>query len=179
MTAKRSNLITVGRLTGVFGIKGWLKVKSFTSPEENLVEYSPWWLKTRHGVKAVEIDQYQRHSSGLVVHIKGVDDRDLAAQYALVDVAVERSQLPDLEDGEFYWHQLVGLQVVSVFDGTETVLGEVSKLLETGANDVLVVQATDASVDDRERLIPYVPGQFVRKVDLGAGLIQVDWDPEF
>ena len=110
----------------------------------------------------------------------GIDDRDLAAQYTAADIAVERELLPELDDGEYYWSQLEGLVVFSQFDGGERQrLGVISKLMETGANDVLVVVADAQSIDQRERLIPYVPEQFVLSVDLEAGEMLVDWDPEF
>ncbi|WNO10120.1 ribosome maturation factor RimM [Teredinibacter sp. KSP-S5-2] len=179
MASKRSNLETVGRITGVFGIKGWVKVKSFTDPEDNIVSYVPWFLKTRHGVREIEIDDYQIRPQGLIVHIKGVDDRDIAAEYTKVDVAVERSAFEPLENDEFYWHQLIGLTVVSEFDGQTYSFGKVSSLMETGANDVLVISPDEDSLDDRERLIPYVPEQFVKSVDLTEHVIFVDWDPEF
>ena len=179
MTDTRSNLIDVGRITSVFGIKGWVKVHSDTEPAENIVGYKPWWLKTRHGVKAVEVDEFQAHGKGFIAHIKGVDDRDVAETLTKVTISVERAQLPELESEEYYWHQLENLQVISVFGGVETLFGRVSHLLETGANDVLVVKPEADSVDDKERLVPYVPGQFVQKIDLDAGKIWVDWDPEF
>lgn len=179
MSAKRSNLINVGRVTGVFGVKGWVKVKSSTQPEDNIVNYSPWWLKTRHGVKAFEVDEYKFRPQGLVVHIKGIDDRDLAAEHSLVDIAIERSQLPELDRGDFYWHQLVGLKVISDFDGQEYILGVVKSLLETGSNDVLEVSHSDDSMDDRDRLVPYVDGMYVKSIDLSVGQIRVEWDPEF
>ena len=94
-------------------------------------------------------------------------------------VAIERSQLPDLSDGDYYWDQLIGLSVVSYFSKEPQHLGQVSKMLETGANDVLVVAPTDDSIDDRERLIPYVPDMYVCKVDLASATMDVDWDPEF
>lgn len=179
MTSKPSNLITVGRITGVFGIKGWLKVKSWTEPEEQILNYSPWWLKTRHGVKTVEIDDYLLRPQGLVVHIKGMDDRNLAEDLGKVDVAVDKQQFPELADGEFYWFQLQGLQVHCQFQGATHLLGEVEELLETGANDVLVVKPTEASLDDKERLIPYVPDIYVKDVDIENGTILVEWDPDF
>ncbi|MBU2885993.1 ribosome maturation factor RimM [Gilvimarinus agarilyticus] len=179
MTTESSNLVDVGRITAVFGIQGWVKIHSGTEPAENLFEYHPWWLKTAHGVKTVDIDAVRPHGKGFVAHIKGVDDRDTAATYAGTTIAVERQQLPDLAEGEFYWHQLQGLAVISRFGGTQTRLGCVSRILETGANDVLVVQADQSSVDDRERLVPYIPGQYVLEVDLEARTLAVDWDPAF
>lgn len=178
MSANSSNLVNVGRITAVFGIKGWVKVHSYTEPQDNLFSYHPWWIKTKHGVKQVEIDEARPHGDAYVAHIKGVDDRDLAASYTACDIAVERALLPNLEEGEYYWHQLEGLAVYTSVGGEQR-LGVVSKMMETGANDVLVVQGDAQSIDQRERLVPYVPGQFVVSVDLQAGRILVDWDPEF
>ncbi|HEY8941107.1 MAG TPA: ribosome maturation factor RimM [Cellvibrio sp.] len=178
--SSQSNLVNVGRITAVYGVKGWVKVHSYTDPEENLFEYHPWFLKTKHGVKKIEIDDARPHGDAFVAHIVGIDDRDLAAQYTAADIAVERELLPELDDGEYYWSQLEGLVVFTRFDGGERQrLGVISKLMETGANDVLVVTADAESIDKRERLIPYVPEQFVLSVDLDAGEMLVDWDPEF
>ena len=178
-STEKSSLVNVGRLTAVYGIKGWLKVHSYTEPAENLFDYQPWLLKTAHGIKQVEIDEVRPHGDAFVVHLVGVDDRDQAAAFTAVDIAVNRDQLPELDEGEYYWSQLEGLRVITEFQGTTKDLGKVVKLFETGANDVLVVQGDEGSVDQRERLIPYVPDQFVLSVDLGKGEIRVDWDPEF
>jgi 16S rRNA processing protein RimM len=174
-----SNLVAVGELAGAHGVKGWVKVKSSTEPEENIFSYSPWWLKTKHGVKKVEVDDASQRPQGLLAHIVGLDDRDEAAALNGVKIAVERSQLPELEAGEYYWHQLIGLTVISEYGGQKRRLGQVSKLLETGANDVLVVKGDEASIDDRERLIPYLPDRVVRSIDIEQGAMTVDWDPEF
>lgn len=179
MSAKSSNLVNVGRITAVFGIKGWVKVHSYTEPQDNLFSYDPWWIKTKHGVKQIEIDEARPHGDSYVAHIKGVDDRDLAATYTAADIAVERDLLPELDDGEFYWNQLEGLVVKTCYEGQTQRLGVVSKIMETGANDVLVVQGDAQSIDQRERLIPYVPDQFVLSVDLTTKEILVDWDPAF
>ncbi|WP_053981328.1 ribosome maturation factor RimM [Marinagarivorans algicola] len=183
MTAR----IAVGQLVGVFGIKGWLKVKSNTEPAENIINYKPWYLKTQHGLKEVEVDEYAFRPQGLMVHIKGYDDRDQAVALGKATIEVDKSLLPELDAQEFYWHQLIGLKVITVFGGDTSeshaaqaqCLGSVKSLLETGANDVLVVEATPESIDDRERLLPYVPDEFVLAVDLEAGEIRVNWDPEF
>ncbi|WP_461516685.1 ribosome maturation factor RimM [Porticoccus sp.] len=167
--------VTVGRITTVHGIKGWVKVHSFTQPEDNIVGYQPWWLKTTDGWEMIEIDQCRATAKGLMVHLVKVDDRDQARQYCQRDIAVERANLPSLETGEYYWHQLQGLTVVTT-EGVK--LGKVSSLMETGANDVLVVEGDADSLDQQERLIPYVE-QFVLGVDLDAREIKVDWDPDF
>jgi 16S rRNA processing protein RimM len=179
MTTKSSNLVNVGRITAVFGIKGWVKVHSYTEPQDNLFTYHPWLVKTQHGVKQVEIDEARPHGDSYVAHIKGVDDRDLAETYTASDIAVERELLPELDDGEYYWDQLEGLAVYSRYNGELQRFGVVSKIMETGANDVLVVQGDAQSIDQRERLIPYVPDQFVLSIDLDTRQMLVDWDPEF
>lgn len=171
--------LTVGQIVGVYGIKGWVKVKSFTQPEDNILAYKPWRLRTAHGVKEVEVDQWQARPQGLVCHIVGYDDRDLAAALVKAHIDVPANLLPDLPQDEYYWHQLIGLQVISDFGPTPVHLGEVKQLLETGANDVLVVRASDPDADVQERLVPYVPGVYVTKVDLPAGEMRVNWDPDF
>lgn len=177
--SSQSDLVDVGRITAVYGVKGWVKVHSYTEPLENLFSYHPWFLKTKHGVKQIEIDEARPHGDAFVAHIVGVDDRDLASLYTAANIAVERSALPELDSGEYYWSQLEGLTVVTQFRGSRQRLGKVSKLFETGANDVLVVAGDSESIDLRERLIPYIPDQFVLSVNLELGEILVDWDPEF
>jgi 16S rRNA processing protein RimM len=117
---------------------------------------------------------------GLVAQLRGCTDRDMALRFARADIAVERSALPQLEQDEYYWHQLEGLRVYAKSgDGSRVLLGRVDHLVETGANDVLVVKPDTGSLDQRERLIPWVPDDVVLKVDLAQGEMLVDWDPEF
>ena len=170
--------LVVGRITAVFGVRGWVKVFSYTDQVEALFGYEPWWIDTEAGRKQVIIDEWKRHGDGLVVHIKGVDDRDHARSWCNQDISIDKSLLPKLIQGDFYWHQLVGLSVVSEFDGEQIRLGVVKSLLETGANDVLVIKGDTESIDREERLIPYVE-QFVTDVDMAAKKIDVIWDPEF
>lgn len=174
--------IVAGRIVSIHGVKGWVKVMSFTEPRENLFEYGPWWLKTAssdsRGWREIEFDRFQVQGKGLIAHIVGLDDRDEARSYCQQDIAVDKRQFAELAEEEFYWHQLEGLTAVTVFDDERRVLGKVKQLLETGANDVLMVKGDARSLDRKERLIPYTD-QFVLKVDLQAGEIEVDWDPDF
>ena len=172
-------LLTVGRLVSAFGIKGWLKVRSDTDPKENILSYSCWWLKLPTGLQKMQVSQHQWRPQGLVVKFVGIDNRDQAEAIAKVDVAIEKSELPDLDSSDYYWHQLIGKRVVSEFEGCSYDLGFVKSLMATGANDVLVVGADGQSIDDRERLLPFVVGHHVKMVDLDDGLIVVDWDPQF
>ncbi|EGG93654.1 16S rRNA processing protein RimM [gamma proteobacterium IMCC1989] len=174
-----SDLLNVGRITSVFGIKGWVKVHSQTEPPENIFNYQPWYLKTAHGVKPIELADWRAHGKGFVAQIVGIDDRNAAELLCPVDIAIEKDKLSALDDGEFYWHQLEGLRVISRFSNQSYDFGIVKKILPTGANDVLVVVGDEQSIDQSERLIPYVPDQFVSDIDLANGVMTVDWDPEF
>jgi 16S rRNA processing protein RimM len=179
MSNKSPVNLVVGQLAGVFGVKGWIKVRSFTQPEENILDYGPWRLRTSAGIKAVEVDAYNLRPQGLVVHFKGIDDRDVAAMLGRAEIEVDRAELPELPEGEYYWHQLIGLKVLAKAADAELLLGSITDMMETGANDVMVVRPIDGSIDDRERLIPYIPDLYVVGVDLNAGEIRVDWDLEF
>lgn len=176
MAQKKSNLVDVGRIATSFGVKGWVKIHSNTEPADNIFNYTPWLLKTKHGVKEIELSAWRPHGKGFVAQLKGVDDRDQADLLHQVAIAVDRSVLPDLDDDEYYWHQLEGLQVYTMQDHY---LGEVSKMMATGANDVFVVKPTANSLDDQERLIPYVPDHYAVEIDLDAGSLRVEWDPDY
>ena len=163
-------LVTVGRISGVYGVKGWLRIYSYTEPRDNILQYNPWQLRLPDGWRSVNVLAGRSHGKGVVVQLDGCEDRDQAARWVEVEIAVRRAQLPAAVAGEYYWRDLIGLRVVNT-EGE--VLGVVDHLLETGANDVLVVRG------ERERLIPYALGEVVTAVDLEAGELQVDWDVDF
>lgn len=163
--------VTLGRVTAAHGIQGWVKVVSDTSPRENIVRYSPWYLGPAGGRRAWEVRAGRLQGKGVVAKLGGCNDRDTAEGLVGYEIAVPRAQLPPTTvEGEFYWADLVGLRVETL-DGV--VLGQVERLFETGANDVIVVAG------DRERLVPYLWQRVVREVDLKAGVMRVDWDPDF
>lgn len=162
--------LIVGEISGVFGVKGWVKVYSFTDPRANILNYSPWQLRKGKEVKQVEVLEGALQGKTVIASLAGITDRDLAASLSGYEILISESLLPKAEEGEYYWRDLVGLNVETE-QGLS--LGVVDYLLETGANDVLVVKG------DRERLIPFLQGQFVKNIDLAAGKMIVDWDPEF
>ncbi len=170
-----SDALVIGRINGVYGIKGWVRIHSFTEPAENLLGYRDWKIRRRDGWEAISIDSGKRQGKGLIAHIEGVDDRTAAEALKGSDIAVPLAELPELEGEEYYWHQLQGLSVV----GNGELLGQVDHLLETGANDVLVVLPCEGSRDERKRLIPWLRPDVVKAVDLQQQTIDVDWDPEF
>ncbi len=166
----KQKLINVGKISGVFGIKGWVKVFSFTEPTDNIIKYSPWTLKKGDDTKTVKVVKGKVQGKSVVAAIDGVNDRDQAATLIGWDILVEQSQLPTTVAGEYYWFDLVGLRVKNT-QGND--LGVVDSVMETGANDVLIVK------DDRDRAIPFLQGQTVINIDLDAGLMIVDWELDF
>ena len=162
--------IVMGRIGGPYGVRGWVHVVSFTMPADNLLDYRPWYLARKRDWQLTDVVEARRHGKGLVAKLPGCDDRDAAALLKGMSIGIQRGQLPEPGEDEYYWHDLEGLRVQTT-QGMD--LGTVDHLIETGANDVLVVKG------ERERLIPFIRGQVVLSIDLVAGEIQVDWDPEF
>ena len=168
MDHKKSEVL-VGKIAGAYGVKGWLRVSSYTQPPENLLSYTPWQLRSRTGSLPLEMVQGKPHGKGLVVKLEGIDDRDQADELKGVEVVVDRDQLPEPETGHYYWADLEGLRV-ETNDGK--LLGNVDHMLEAGASDVMVV------CGDQRHLIPFVADDIVLNVDLQKGCIQVNWDAE-
>jgi len=164
-------LVTLGRVTGAHGLKGWVKVHSDTDPRENIAGFSHLLLSRGDGWERWKVNAGGRQGKNVVLKLKGCNDRDTAEALVGSQLAIERDRLPALEHPEeFYWTDLQGL-LVETQAGLS--LGRLDHLFETGANDVMVVRG------DRERLIPFVWDQVVKAVDFEEGVVRVDWDPEF
>jgi len=176
MNATQDELV-LGRITSAFGVQGWVKVYSYTDPMENVLDYRKWTLRLKDGTRReVVLEKGRRQGPGLVARLRGVSDREQALALANAEIVIPANSLPELEPGEYYWHQLEGLRVETV-DGLQ--LGHVDHLFETGSNDVLVVRGDADSCDQRQRLIPYLPEQVIQQIDLEGRRLVVDWDPEF
>ena len=175
-----TSLVTLGKITAVYGVKGWVKVYSHTNPMTNILNYKHWILDHNGRQQTIEVDQGRRQAKGLIAHIVGCDDRDLARQYCGAEIKVAASELPQTADDEVYWHELEGLEVKTRnAAGDELLLGRVSHLMETGANDVLVIRPSKGSIDSSERLVPWLVGQVIEEVNPEQGFIRIDWDPDF
>ena len=167
----RQRMIAVGRLHGAFGVRGEVKLESFTDPLQAIARYQPWVLRdARGGERACEGAKVRAGGKGLIATLPGITDKDAADALRGVEVLVPRSALPQPAPGEYYWVDLEGLRVVNA-EGVD--FGRVSHLFATGANDVLVVQG------ERERMLPFVQPDVVRAVDFDAGVVTVDWDADF
>jgi 16S rRNA processing protein RimM len=171
MGAEMERRVLVGRIVGVSGTAGQVKLESWTEPRMQIFRYQPWILKSAQTEQEISGCRGREQGKGMVAALPGVADREQAAALIGTEIWVPRSALPKPGPGEYYWADLEGMDVVNV-EGVS--FGQVSHLFATGANDVLV--ARDGG---RERLIPWVLEQYIRQVDLEARRIEVDWDPEF
>jgi 16S rRNA processing protein RimM len=172
--------LIVGRISGVYGIKGWIKVHSDTDPRDGITVYNPWYIRQgsqgKNSWREIRVENGRRQAKTVIAKLEGVDDRDAAMLLNGAQIAIRPDQLQALGKNEFYWRELIGLRVINR-EGDE--LGTVQRLMETGANDVLVVSADQGSRAGRELLVPWTPGQAVLDVDLERGQIRVDWDADF
>ena len=175
MNKTPDNLAVIGKVTGVYGIKGWVKVYSHTEPMENIFSYGDWFVNMNGHWTPVKVSNWRPHGKGLVAALDDCQDRTLAQKYCQCEVAVLKDALPSSDDGEYYYHQLESLLVVATDD---VVLGRISHLFNTGANDVMVVKPCKESIDGRERWLPYAD-PCLQTISLEDGVVKVDWDPEF
>ncbi|PDH36009.1 MAG: ribosome maturation factor RimM [OM182 bacterium MED-G24] len=173
--------VVVGRLGGAYGIKGWIRLTSYTDPPEQIMKYQPWQLvrnkpgRSKGASSQIVVEAVQHQNNGLIAKLKGIDDRNEAEQWTGVDIEIEVGLLPVLDDEEVYWHQLEAMKVVNK---SGECLGEVDHMMDTGAHDVLVVRPSEQSIDGRDRMIPYVKEKILG-VDLVSRIVQVDWAVDY
>jgi 16S rRNA processing protein RimM len=168
MTVANGRRVAVGRIAGLFGVRGWLKVYSYTDPRDNVVGYSPWHLVLDGQSRQVKVLSGRAHGDGVVALIDGVQDRDTAAALIGAEIEVDRTLFGNAGSQQFYWTDLQGMKVQTQAGES---LGVVDHLFETGANDVMVV------VGEHRHLVPFLFGSVVTGVDQEQRLITVDWDP--
>jgi 16S rRNA processing protein RimM len=158
--------VIVGQIRGLYGVRGWVKVFSYTDPITNIINYSPWFVNQ----KMFAVSQTKAHGKGIIAKFESINDRDEAATLLGAELAIDHEQLPATATDEFYWHDLIGLTVINHEDIT---FGKVESLIATGANDVLVVSG------ERERLIPFVMNDVILEVNLVEATLRVNWDVDF
>lgn len=164
-------LVTVARIGAPYGVKGWLKIHSFTSPPESVLAYDPWRIRLGSEWRQFRVAEGRPHGKGVVARLEGFEDREAVRSLVGAEVAVERAQLGDPGTDSYFWADLIGVQVVN---REGAVLGRVDHLIDNGQQDVLVIRG-----DDRERLIPFVRGHYVLEVDLAGDRIVVDWELDY
>ncbi|MDO4627427.1 MAG: ribosome maturation factor RimM [Pasteurellaceae bacterium] len=174
---EQQKIEVVGKLGSTYGIRGWLRIYSSTEQAESIFDYQPWFLKIKGQWQATTLESWKHHNHELIVKLKGIDDREAAQTLANVEIGVDLAVFPKLDDDDFYWHDLIGCQVINLQNYN---MGIVSEMMETGSNDVLVVRATSKDAfGKQERLIPFLYEQVVKRVDLATKTIEVDWDAGF
>ncbi len=176
MTNSTKTLV-VGKIGAPHGVRGWVRITSYTEESDGIFDFSPWQLTVQGNVREYKVVEWKHQNKNLLAKIEGIDTRDDVELIKNVEICIDEAQLPDLEQDDFYWRDLVGLSVVTE-KGYD--LGKVEQLFETGANDVLLVKA---NVKDafgmKQRMIPYLYEQVIKHVDLESKTITVDWDPSF
>jgi 16S rRNA processing protein RimM len=160
----------IGRISGLYGVRGWVKIFSYTRPIKNILNYSPWQLGQHGQWQTISVSEGRVQGKGIIAHLESINDREQASRLLGAEIAVERQQLPQPAKGEYYWADLIGLTVINREGIT---LGQVDHLLETGANDVLVLKG------ERERLIPFLLESVILDVDLTQSVLRVDWGVDF
>lgn len=169
-TQPASTYLPMGRFGRPYGVVGWIKLISFTDPIDNLLDYDPWYLAVSGHWQPLPVTEVRTHGRALIAKIEGYDTPEAVRVLTGKEIAITAEQLPPLPEGEFFWHQLIGLSVQNT-QGEH--LGKVDELMNTGAHDVLIVKGT------KTHLIPYIKDHFVLAVDLGQQTLTVDWDPAF
>ena len=160
--------IYLGKITGVHGIKGWLKIQSFSSPPENILNYPLWIISNRGQEGFYSVEKGRKHSNKIIVKLEKIDDRTKAESLINSKIKIRRSELPKLSNESHYWSDLEGL---SVLNSEEKLIGIVDSLIETGANDVMVVNTTK----DKRILIPFVMHEIIKEVSIELNYVKVDW----
>lgn len=163
--------IELGRIAAPWGVAGWVGIHSHTDPPENIFDYQPW--ETDESFPAFRPLQWRVQGTRLIARLDRAHDRSAAEALKGARIYTRRDRLPELEPGRWYWRDLVGAQVINLQD---LQLGRVSGLIDAGAHDVLEIRHTP---DTPETLIPFVPDRFIKSVDLEAGIVRVDWDPDW
>jgi len=159
--------IVIARLGAAYGVKGWLHLISFTDPVENVFAYPNWFLRKKNQWEAIQIESYKAHGNSFVVKLANCDDRDIAALLKGVEIGIDRSELPETSNDEYYWSDLIGLSVITTAGET---LGIVDYLFETGSNDIIVTKGK------KQQFIPYID-DVIKSIDLEKQEIVVEWEP--
>ena len=178
--APSEEVLTLAIVLGAYGIKGWVRLWVNLEDPSALKHLSPLTLNKPSGAAAlasrpITIDALQRQGKGYVARLSGVEDRTAAEALKGSEIRMPTAQFPQADEGDFYWRDLEVLQVWCDDGESRLLLGTVQRLLETGANDVLVVTPSEDSIDDRERLIPWLPDDVIKQVDLQERTIAVSW----
>lgn len=167
---KQTEWVVVGRFGRPQGLKGLVRVISFTEPANNIIDYMPWHVSIQGQWQPIKISAVESHTKFILVQVDGYQQREQLGLLTNCEIGIQSQQLPTLSNDEFYWHDLIGMQVINQ---EEKILGTVTDLLATGSNDVLVVTG------EKRHLVPYLLDDFIVRIDTSTRTIYVNWDTEF
>lgn len=166
----KASWVVIGRFGRPHGIKGFVTVHSFTEPRDNILRYTDWHAFLNNEWQPIKLICVETHNKAIIAQVEGYPERELVTRLTNAEIAVHQEQLAELDPGEYYWHQLIGMNVVNQKGEP---FGTVIEIMPTGANDVLVVQG------EKRHLIPYLPGQFIIDINNSQNVITVEWDLDF
>lgn len=170
MISKDKKWVVVGKFGRPQGLTGLVRVFSYTYPKDNLYDYKNWHAKINHVFQEIKPVALQKNNKFDLVKIAGYESREQAEMLTNIEIVIEEKQLPLLAENEYYWRDLIGMEV---HNNHGVNLGKVTEMLDTGANDVVVVEG------EKRYLIPYIHDDFILNIDDNNKLITVDWDPDF
>ena len=168
-TMAKDNKIILGCVGATYGVRGWVKINSYTDPVTNILDYSEWFIEHQGQWRAISVEAAKPHGNGIIAKLAGIDDPETAKRYTNNPIGVDRTLLPKPLDNEYYWDDLIDLTVTNTVGAT---LGKVVEVRNTGANDILIIEG------DKRHLVPFID-HVIQAVDLANQSIIVDWDEEF
>ena len=181
---QHQNYLVVGRFGKVHGVKGWINVHSFTNPSSNIFNYTPWYIHSpSNQLQPLTLTQSRAHYTKKLVKLNNITNPEQASLLVNQDIFITKQQLPDLAKGQYYWHQLEGLCVYlqpsdrlgDKPDKQPVLIGRIAELMAVVSHDVMIVIPCEGSVDQKKRLIPYIPNQTVLDIDMKSRRMLVEW----
>jgi len=169
----KSEYVQLGQISGVHGIKGWVKIFSYTSPRLKITTYPEWFIGEKDNWKAIRVLEGKQQGKNIIALLENVNSRNQAEGLVGKQIAILTDQLETLPENHFYWRDLIGLTVVTT-EGVE--LGKIDWIFDAGSNDVIVVKESD---ENKERMLPFLMNDVIKSVDLDESLVIADWDPQF
>ncbi|VFP87077.1 ribosome maturation factor RimM [Candidatus Erwinia haradaeae] len=177
-TETPSNPLIIAITGSTYGVYGWVKVFPSTENPISIFQYQPWFIKKTNRWNILTLEKWKYHNHDIIIKAQGIDNRDAAvAQLTCCEIIMDSTKLPKLKEGEYYWKDIIGCQVMNL---KNNILGEVSSIIETGSNDVLIIK-TDQKTEQKskEQLIPFLYQKVIKNINLPARTIHVDWEIEF
>ncbi|UDG81286.1 Ribosome maturation factor RimM [Candidatus Profftia lariciata] len=177
MIKKITNPVVLGKIGSAYGLYGWLKIFSSTENTKKIFEYQPWFIHNNNQWWHINLENWKGYKKDLIIKIKGINDRNTANRLTNLEIVIEYSQLPKLQNGDYYWRDIINCQIINI---NGYYLGQIVNIIETGSNDVIVVQENKRDkCNIKKHLIPFLDGKVIKNVNLKNKIITVDWCPLF